>query len=51
VHGLKALYSNRDQWPERVRQAVLPLQDERISEFLQRVVAARRSLAIGETSL
>jgi DNA-binding transcriptional MerR regulator len=51
VHGLKALYSKRDQWPERVRHAVVPLLDERMLEFLQRVVAARRSLAIGETSL
>ena len=43
VHGLKSLYSNRDQWPERVRQAVLPLLDDRILEFLKRAVAARES--------
>jgi TipAS antibiotic-recognition domain len=50
VHGLKSLYSNRDQWPERVRQAVLPLLDDRILEFLRRAVAARRRFALGENA-
>jgi MerR family transcriptional regulator, thiopeptide resistance regulator len=41
VHGLKLLYSDRNNWPERVRHAVLPLLDERILDFLNRAVAAR----------
>ena len=51
VHGLKSLYSNRDQWRERVRQAVLPLLDDRILEFVKRAVAARRSLGLTETRM
>jgi len=41
VHGLKSLYSDRDKWPERVREAVSPLLDDRILEFLKHAVAAR----------
>jgi DNA-binding transcriptional MerR regulator len=43
VHGLKSLYFDRSNWPERVRSAVLPLLDERILDFLKRAVAARAS--------
>jgi MerR family transcriptional regulator, thiopeptide resistance regulator len=49
VHGLKSLYSDRNNWPERVREAVLPLLDERILEFLERAVAARGSSSVSET--
>lgn len=41
VHGLKSLYSDRNNWPAGVRNAVFPLLDERILEFLKRAVAAR----------
>ena len=41
VHGLKSLYSDRSNWPEGIRSAVLPLLDERILDFLKRAVAAR----------
>jgi hypothetical protein len=43
IHGLKSLYSDRTNWPERVRTAVLPLLDECILNFLRRAVAARAS--------
>ena len=43
VHGLKSLYSDRSNWPERIRSAVFPLLDERILDFLKRAVAARAS--------
>jgi hypothetical protein len=43
VHGLKSLYADRSNWPERVQNAVLPLLDERIADFLRRAVAARVS--------
>ena len=41
VHGLKSLYSDRNNWPRGVRDAVLPLLDDRILEFLKRAVVAR----------
>jgi DNA-binding transcriptional MerR regulator len=41
VHGLKSLYADRSNWPERARNAMLPLLDERILDFLKRAVAAR----------
>lgn len=41
VHGLKSLHSDRNNWPEQVREAILPLLDERILEFVKRAVAAR----------
>jgi MerR family transcriptional regulator, thiopeptide resistance regulator len=43
VHGLKSLYSDRNNWPERVQDAVRPLLDERILAFIRRAVAARAS--------
>jgi DNA-binding transcriptional MerR regulator len=43
VHGLKSLLSDRNDWPERFRQAVLPLLDEGILDFVKRAVAARAS--------
>jgi MerR family transcriptional regulator, thiopeptide resistance regulator len=49
VHGLKSLYSDRDKWPERLRQAAAPLPGDRILEFLKRAVAARGSSPPGET--
>jgi MerR family transcriptional regulator, thiopeptide resistance regulator len=49
VHGLKSLYSDRDNWPEPVRNAVLPLLDERILDFIKRAVAARDTSFARET--
>jgi hypothetical protein len=49
VHGLKSLYSDRNNWPEPVRHAVLSLLDERILEFIKRAVAARGSSSPVET--
>jgi DnaJ-domain-containing protein 1 len=49
VHGLKSLYSDRDKWPERLRQSMPPLLGDRILEFLKRAVAARGSSPPGET--
>jgi hypothetical protein len=43
VHGLKSLYSDRNNWPEQVRHAVLSLLDERILDLIKRAVAARGS--------
>jgi hypothetical protein len=49
VHGLKSLYSDRNNWPEPVRHAVLSLLDDRILEFIKRAVAARGSSSPGGT--
>jgi DNA-binding transcriptional MerR regulator len=43
VRGLKSLYSDRQNWPEPIRGALISLFDERILDFVRRAVAARAS--------
>jgi hypothetical protein len=40
VHGLKSRYADRSNWPERVRDGIPHLLDERILNFLRPAVAA-----------
>jgi DNA-binding transcriptional MerR regulator len=49
VHGLKSLYSDRNNWPERVRHAARSLLDDCILEFIKRAVVARGSSPPGGT--
>ena len=48
VHGLKSLYSDRDNWPEHFRSAVIPLSDGRILAFVKAAAAARNNMLIWE---
>jgi MerR family transcriptional regulator, thiopeptide resistance regulator len=41
VHGVKALYADRDNWPSDFRTKMKPFMDERVWDFFRRGVAAR----------
>ncbi|HET8550294.1 MAG TPA: MerR family transcriptional regulator [Bryobacteraceae bacterium] len=43
VHGVKALYADRANWPAGFKTKMAPFSDERVWEFVIKAAAARRS--------
>jgi DNA-binding transcriptional MerR regulator len=43
VHGVKALYADRANWPPIFQDKMAPFTDERVWDFFRRAAAARRS--------